>query len=325
MSESGGASYGPGKNRVPGFESLEGRVVMSRAAVPVVGALGDSYTDEYRFYPPDRSQARNWVEMLAATRKVRFGPLRAGGWGEPRNGGFAFNWARSEAGSSDVVGSQLPGLVQQVATGRIDYAWLFFGGDDFLHYAERLALSGGAASPEQVGAEVAGLTARSASNFDQAVVSLLAANPQVRLVVATVPDLTSLPLARQFANLPGANVLARIIEQGLQAYDQHIRDVAARSDRIALADLAQLNATITNSGAAAVPFDGTTLDLVNPGDGYQHLYLADGLHVGTIGQGLIADAFIEAIDNQFGARVAPLAPGQIVHYARAVAAHASRR
>ena len=33
-----------------------------------VGVMGDSYSDEYQFYPPDRSTARNWVEILAATR-----------------------------------------------------------------------------------------------------------------------------------------------------------------------------------------------------------------------------------------------------------------
>src|SRR6516164_4777068 len=38
-----------------------------------VGAVGDSYTDEYKFYPPDRTTARNWVEILHATRGVRFG------------------------------------------------------------------------------------------------------------------------------------------------------------------------------------------------------------------------------------------------------------
>ena len=33
--------------------------------VTAVGVLGDSYSDEYRFYPPDRSTSQNWVEILA--------------------------------------------------------------------------------------------------------------------------------------------------------------------------------------------------------------------------------------------------------------------
>ena len=38
-----------------------------------IGVLGDSYSDEYQFYPPHRSTARNWVEILAATRRLNFG------------------------------------------------------------------------------------------------------------------------------------------------------------------------------------------------------------------------------------------------------------
>ncbi len=37
----------------------------SDGIVPAIGVLGDSYSDEYQFYPPDRSTAQNWVEILA--------------------------------------------------------------------------------------------------------------------------------------------------------------------------------------------------------------------------------------------------------------------
>ena len=43
-----------------------------------IGVLGDSYSDEYQFYPPHRSTARNWVEILAATRGVDFGRVEGG-------------------------------------------------------------------------------------------------------------------------------------------------------------------------------------------------------------------------------------------------------
>src|SRR6185437_12810359 len=38
-----------------------------------IGSIGDSLSDEYRFYAPDRVTARNWVEILAATRDLPFG------------------------------------------------------------------------------------------------------------------------------------------------------------------------------------------------------------------------------------------------------------
>src|SRR3954467_5173300 len=67
--------------------------------VPSIGVLGDSYSDEYQFYPPDRSTAQNWVEILARARGLNFGRYSAYSRGEPRNQGFEFNWARSDATS----------------------------------------------------------------------------------------------------------------------------------------------------------------------------------------------------------------------------------
>ncbi len=46
-----------------------------------IGVLGDSYSDEYQFYSPDRLTSRNWVEMLAVTRGDQ---LRSVQHGEPR-------------------------------------------------------------------------------------------------------------------------------------------------------------------------------------------------------------------------------------------------
>src|SRR3954462_11163696 len=61
-----------------------------------IGVLGDSYSDEYQFYPPDRTTARNWVEIPAEPRGWISGGSGAGGRGEPRNGGYEYNWARSD-------------------------------------------------------------------------------------------------------------------------------------------------------------------------------------------------------------------------------------
>ena len=91
-------------------EVLEERVVLSVASAAhvkvlhatattlvSVGALGDSYTDEYRFYRPDQSKARNWVEILADTHRVSFGAFTTTSRGEPRDQGFAQNWALCRA------------------------------------------------------------------------------------------------------------------------------------------------------------------------------------------------------------------------------------
>jgi hypothetical protein len=58
--------------------------------------------------------------------------------------------------------------------------------------------------------------------------------------------------------------------------------------------------------------------MAGTGDGIQHFWLADGIHFGTVGQGMIASALINAVDAKFGAGLAPLSPEQIVWFARHV-------
>jgi hypothetical protein len=283
-----------------------------------VGALGDSYTDEYRFYPPDRSQARNWVEVLAAEHRANFGPFKTISRGEPRDQGFAFNWARSDATSSDLVANQLPGLAAQVAKGQVQYAWIFTGGNDFLFFLRDSAESFHFQGPA-VQAQLAQVEARAEANFKTAVDTLLAANPNVRLVVATLPDVGELPIVAEVsAVFPQARALVAATSLQIQKYNALIRSTAASSDRIALADLATASSALTNAPSGSAQFGGATIDLRTPGDDYHHFFLADGIHVGTVGQGVIADTFIAAVDARFGAGIAPLSDTQIVQFARHV-------
>src|SRR3954464_6082722 len=98
-----------------------------------IGVLGDSYSDEYQFYPPDRTTARNWVEILAATRGLAFGRFSEASRGEPRNQGFAYNWARSDATTDDMIATgQHTGLAAQVASGEVGLVVMSIGGNDFI-------------------------------------------------------------------------------------------------------------------------------------------------------------------------------------------------
>lgn len=323
-------------------ETLEERVVLSHGGVvaalhvatartlssisntPValgpVGTLGDSYTDEYQFYRPDRSVARNWVEILHATRGVSFGPFSLRSRGEPRDQGFAYNWARSDATSVDMVQNQLPGLAQQVAEGKIRYASIFVGGNDFLRLLS--AVQGGQIAPSDALPELVKTEALAEANFATAVNTLLAANPNVRVVVFTLPDVTILPIVQLAATTPQAKALLAATTQAIQKYNASIAAVAATSDRIALVDLASVTAQSASSPTGTVSFGGQTINLVTPGDDYHHFFLADGIHVGTVAQGIIANLFALAVDTKFGGRLSPPTPQQIIHFARAIQLHA---
>jgi phospholipase/lecithinase/hemolysin len=315
------------------WDALEPRVVLSHAspglAPPAlvhpqsagraltVGALGDSYTDEYRFYPPDLTHARNWVEILAATRGVDFGKFTTKSRGEPRNQGFAFNWARFDATSSNMIQNQLPGLSAQVAAGQVKYAWIFIGGNDFLDFLREV--QAGSITLAQAPAALGQVETQAAANFTTAVDTLLAASPNVRLVVSTVPDVSALPIVQQeLATLPQAKPVAADTSQAIGRYNASIEALAASDPRIALVDLAGQSAELTQLSGSSVPFGGTSISLATPGDDYHDFFLADGLHIGTVGQSFIANDFLTAIDSHFGARVTTLSSPQIVKFAKRV-------
>ncbi len=73
-----------------------------RASSTGYGALGDSYADEYQFYPPDRSTALNFVELMAQDDGVNFGAFSSISRGSPRYQGYANDWALSGAESGDL-------------------------------------------------------------------------------------------------------------------------------------------------------------------------------------------------------------------------------
>ena len=324
-------------------EALEERVVLSptvalsihaanhhhgpnpNAPVPFVGpvgTLGDSYTDEYQFYPPDRSAARNWVEVLHALRGVSFGHYTTASRGEPRNQGFADNWARSDADSNDMVHNQLPGLTAQVAAGQVKVAWIFIGGDDYLHLLNKVRA--GTIAPADAPAAIIQTTAQLEVNFLTAVKTLLAANPNVKLVVSTLPPISDVPLARLAAQSnPLAQALLAGVDQGVASYNNLIKATAGGSSRIALVDLDAVTKQTAASPTGTIEFGGQTINLLTPSDDYHSFFLADQIHIGTVAQGIVADQFALAVNQKFGARLVPPSPVEIVHYAAAIQRHAS--
>ena len=313
-------------------EALEERKVMSQGGLtalashhgappPVpfvgpVGSLGDSYSDEYRFYPPDRSTARNWIEILHATRGVAFGHYSLRSRGEPRNQGFADNWSRSDATSVDMVNNQLPGLTTQVAQGKVQYVSIFIGGNDFLHILDDAVA--GKIAPAKLPAAVTATTATLEKNFVTAVSTILAANPNVKVVVFNLPDISVIPVTQVAGATPLGKLLLQGVSQAIQSYNKLIGAVAASNDRVALLDLNAVTKQAAGSPTGTLPFGGQTIVLRTPSDDYHSFFLADGIHVGTIGQGIIAEEFALAVDQKFGAQLFPPSPQEVVRYAVAI-------
>ena len=60
----------------------------------------------------------------------------------------------------------------------------------------------------------------------------------------------------------------------------------------------------------------TAIDVRTPSDDYRHFFLADGIHIGTAAQALLANLFIQTVDTSFNAGITPLSPAEILRVAR---------
>lgn len=271
-----------------------------------IGVMGDSYSDEYRFYPPDRARARNWVEILSATRGVNFGALSQRSRGEPRNRGFAYDWARENATSDDLIAAgQHTGLAAQVRRGEVRFVVLFIGGNDFLIKVGR--------SPDPL-AELQTVVPEALANVTTALQTILSASPDVRVVVVTIPNIALLPAARLVELDPRGRALLQAAGTAIDAYNAQLRAIAEADPRIALADLAALTAAL---GSLPVPLTigGVPIDVVTPSNEIDHLFLADGIHIGTVAQGLLANLIATTLNDNFGTRIRPLSEREIIQFA----------
>ena len=158
--------------------------LLSRRPSSGFGVVGDSSSDEFRA-DDNRGGAYaattlNWVELLVRYRGLDAGPWAT--WGGSRRTGYEHNWARSGARAADLISQgQAAGLAQQVAEGRIAWAVLMVGTNDFGPSTSR-SIYNGTLSGAALTAMIDGIVASVA----QAVDTVRAGGP-VLLLVTNVP------------------------------------------------------------------------------------------------------------------------------------------
>jgi hypothetical protein len=264
---------------------------------PTIGVLGDSYSDEYQFYPPDRSTSRNWVECLAATRDLDFGRFSLVSRGAPRHQGFEYNWACSAATSEDLIATgQHTGLAAQVARGEVQYVVIFIGGNDFIEAVESAQ---SAEAFERV-------SARAAERFRTAVKTILSASPTVRIVAVTVPDIRQLPEMRERLGAPGRrSEIADNYEAALAHYNSQIRKTGFGQPRVAIVDFDLMTRVANLASRDRTKLLGRKLDRLNGGNDLGHLFLADMI--------------VHALNVKFAAGIKPLDNGEALVGSGAIA------
>jgi phospholipase/lecithinase/hemolysin len=273
-----------------------------------IGVVGDSYSDEYEFYPLDRGIARNWVEFLAATRGLDFGSVSTAGRGEPRNQGFAFNWARSGATTDDLEKTgQVPGVIEQIRQGDVDLVVMFIGGNDFINV---LGLSDATEMIEEA-------TPRAIDNVRRAAEAILAARPDVKLILVTIPDLRDLPEIREAVRTGHlSDAIARSAERAVGRLNAAIREIGRENPRVAVADFDLQSRAAKAIGGDVVSIDGRKFMRTSTGNDPDHFFLADKRHMGTVGQGLLARMIVDTINARFKMAIPRVAEPEILRFAQ---------
>lgn len=277
-----------------------------------VGVLGDSYSDEYRFYPPHRARARNWVEIAAETRGVDFGPFSGEDRGTPRHAGYAYNWARSGATTADAIAEgQHTGLAAQVARGEVGLVWVFLGGNDFLE----------ALRSSDAEAELSLAADRAIANLETILGTLRGADRSVPILVATVPDVMELPeLAGDLQSGVMSRSRATAATAAVRRFNERVRSIPARDGRVFVVDLFLSQQVARMVAPDAMRVAGRRVSREVAGDEYECLFLADGRHAGTVAQAMIARLFLATVNKHLDAGIRPLTDEEIIQYAMRVPA-----
>jgi lysophospholipase L1-like esterase len=279
-----------------------------RGKATAIGVLGDSYSDEYQFYPPDRSTARNWVEILARTRGLSFGRYSAQSRGEPRNQGYEFNWSRSDATTADLITSgQHTGLAEQVARGQVDVVVIFIGGNDFID----------ALHSRDAAKVVQPVLSRAMANLRIAIETILKASPHVQVLVATLPNVLELPeFAEHLEQGRLSPSLAASYAAEIKRYNAEIRTFALGTPRVVLLDLALLARLAPRPDGDHLRICGRPLDRTHPQNHPDHVFLGDSRHVGTLTQAVMANLVIHTLNSRLNARIKPLSVAEILDLTR---------
>jgi lysophospholipase L1-like esterase len=263
-----------------------------------VGVIGDSQSDEYR--ADDRrgstyaSTTMNWVELLAKYRKVDFGEW--GLWEEPRRTGYAYNYARSGAtANSMIISGQHIGVAQQVKDGNVNLVIIYIGSNDFAPYITNdgyQAIYDGSISRAEILRKENILVA----NIKTAIDTIRDAG-NAKILLIKIPD---------WGNHIGVQISNVINETNNQL------EILAKTYSIPTIDPNDFYKTINESnGKNGVEIAGETFTRVIPSDDPHSLVLDDGVHPGTVMNGLFANYVMRALNTNIGTSLKPFSQKEI--------------
>jgi lysophospholipase L1-like esterase len=224
--------------------------------------------------------------------EVNFPGWNFGGAGNP------YNVAVGGATSATLLSQgQHTAVASLVAAGNVNLATLLIGGNDFNANATQIA------SGSLAGTALTTLSHGVVTNIDTAMDTVLAEHP-FGMVVASLPDGVLSPGGRAIFNTPTKQA------RGNAAVDQFnsllLPEVLSRG--LAYIDLAM---AIRDLNATPFIVGGVTIDMVNASSDATHFF-QDSLHPAAVGNGIIANEIMTAVNLRYGTHYALLTDQQIL-------------
>ncbi|MDZ4720807.1 MAG: GDSL-type esterase/lipase family protein, partial [Roseiflexaceae bacterium] len=275
--------------------------------------IGDSSSDEYRGSAPRggpyQATTFNWAELL-----VRYRGVNLGAWGdypEPRRTGYAANWARSGATTDSVLSSgQHRGVAEQIRRGEVRLVFIWVGGNDIGLTDLGTRIREGTISPTEQDQRRDRIVGNIA-----AVIRTLRAAGDVRIVLAPVPDLTAVPVAIDGYGYDADPIKQARLRAAIAAINDQLRQLALREGVV----FHEVNQRLQESIAArmrgaCVQVSSACLTLTQ-GAAPTNMGLDAYWHPGTVVSGLVANAFMTMLNEQFGTTMVPFTDTELLQIA----------
>lgn len=279
-----------------------------------IGVYGDSLSWQYSLWVPlagsighsvhSDGRQLNWVDHLVQSG-YNFGPqVDLTGNGNYYNRNVV---AIGGSQSTDLPG-QVDNLTPYLTSNEVKLAVLEIGGNNFTtgvgnQYQSIYNKAANASYNPLADATVLSFVNSVVGDIRTAVDATLAANPDVKMILTTVPDLGDTPIYRsQYANASRRADVTSVVD----AINAQIVALAAEHQFpvVDLQGLGQLSLNPPSLAGVTMLPGGTASEAT--------MYLSDRFHPGTVANGMLANAYLLAAHLAFGDAIVPISDQTIL-------------
>jgi lysophospholipase L1-like esterase len=265
-----------------------------------IGVIGDSQSDEYSADDNRGSNYQgytlNWVEQLAQNKHIDFGKWQY--WEEPRREGYAYDFARSGATTESMIeSSQHTGLAEYVKQGKVNVVVIYIGANDFAPNSTATgyqAIYDGDVTSAALSRKENDIVANITTAID-----VIQKAGDVHILLINIPDWGRNPGIQLAFPFPSQrqSVTDAIVETN------RLIDLAASQRGVPYGDPGVFLDNIPRDSSGNVTVAGVRLSAYIPNNDPKSVFLDDGIHLGTVMNGLFANYIASALNSNFGTRI----------------------